>query len=224
LLHLISQLGEGVIVVLSQSLAASSGVSTLAQLYGFASSAAQFAVSHIDTLKAADNPLANRCGLILEAVVQGFGVGSETALVLIGIGQSLLGNPLTGGTVAVATTNPVVLTCAAIGAVHYGWNALSEGERNGVLSSVGTAFGVGIEFARALADLAISTIRALMSAANYAELRRYVTEAAAAFGLRFSDITGALGDRLRDVTRPLWAGATAAGAAVASRLPVRRSG
>jgi hypothetical protein len=80
-------------------LADSDGMSTLGRLYGFASNAAQFAVSHIDTLKSADNLIANKCGLLLEQAVAGWGMGSETALLVIGVGQHLLGNPLTGGAV-----------------------------------------------------------------------------------------------------------------------------
>jgi len=185
---------------LSTVIAGSTGANSLSQLYGFTVEAARFAVSHIDTLKAADNAIANRCGQLLEAANEGFGLGNETALVLIGVGQQLLGNPLTGGAMGAAGTaalaNPVVMTCAAIGAIHYGWNAMSQDERDAVLKVVGGAFRVGVEFIRSLANFAVDMIKSLMSAENIAELKKMVADTAAAFGTRLSQITRAVSDRL----------------------------
>lgn len=174
----------------------STGLTALSNLYGFTASAAHFAVQHIETLKSADNLLANRCGAILEAANAGFGVGTETALVLIGIGQSLLGNPLAGGAVLPAGGNPIVMTCAAIGAIHYGWKAMSAAEREQLLATVSKAFEIGVEFVRSLTRFAVDMIKALMSAANMAELKAMVAEAAATFGRRLSQITRATSDRL----------------------------
>lgn len=182
---------------LSTQLAGSAGANSLSQLYGFTVEAARFAVSHIDTLKAVDNAIANRCGQLLEAANEGFGLGSETALVLIGVGQHLIGNPLTAAAAGgAAAANPVVMTCAAIGAIHYGWNAMSQEERDILLKAVGSAFRVGVEFIRSLATFAFDMIKALMSAENIAELKKMVANVAASFGTRLSEITHALADRL----------------------------
>jgi hypothetical protein len=204
-------------------LAYTAGVTTLSHLYGFVSSAAQFAVSHIETLKQADNALANRCGQVLEAANQGFGVGVETSLVLIGIGQSLLGSPLTGSVTVAAGANPIVMTCAAIGAVHYGWNAMSDKEREVLLKTVSDAFAVGVELIRSIARFAVDMIKALMSAENIAELKKMMAAVAAAFGTRLSEITRALTDRVYEGSMYVAGAAGGAASTVWSYVPSLRS-
>lgn len=193
--------------------AGSTGLATLAKLYGFATPAAVFIAEHIETLKSAENVLANRCGLVLEAAQQGFGVGGEVGLMVIGLGQAILGNPLTGKVAVAGATNPVVLTCAAIGAIHYGWGAMSQGEKDRLVEVVAKAFKVGAELIRSLATFALSTIKALLSRENMEELKRYVRDMAALFGNRLSDITHKITDRIYE-------GATAVkGAALRISLP-----
>jgi hypothetical protein len=195
------------------------GIRVLTQLYGFAGDAAQFAFQHIDTLKAADSLLANRCGQVLEAANAGFGVGSETALVVIGVGQALLGNPLTGGVVAAGASNPVVMTCAAIGAIHYGWKAMSEKEREALLATVSAAFAVGVEFIRSVTRFVVELIQALMSRENFEELKKMVANAAATFGRHLSDVTRALSDRVAEGARYVSGAAGSAAITVWSRVP-----
>lgn len=197
----------------------SSGLATLSRLYGFAGDAARFATEHINVLKSVDNALANRCGQIVEPASVGFGVGSETSLVLIGVGQALLGNPLTAGVKVAAGTKPIVMTCAAIGAVHYGWKALSDQERELLLSNVSKAFNVGIEFIRSIARFAYDMIKVLLSAENIVELKKMVGEAAAAFGKRLSAITGALSDRVTEASQSAASAATNAASTVWSYVP-----
>jgi hypothetical protein len=197
----------------------STGSSVLTQLYGFAGSAARFAIEHIETLKQADNILANRCGQVLEAANQGFGVGAETALVLIGVGQGLLGNPLTVAASASAGANPIVMTCAAIGAIHYGWNAMSEAERETLLGTVSSAFAVGVEFIRSVTRFAMDVIQALMSRDNLEELKKMVAGAAEAFGRHLSDVTRALSDRVYEGARYFSGAASGAATVVWSYIP-----
>jgi hypothetical protein len=73
---------------LAQEIGSSAGVAALTRLYGVTTDAASFAAQHVETLKSLDSALANRCGLVLEASIDGFGVGREIALVVIGIGQA----------------------------------------------------------------------------------------------------------------------------------------
>lgn len=61
--------------IASEVMGGTPGTQALAQIYGFASNAAQFVFEHIDVLKQADNVLANRCGQVLEAANDGFGMG-----------------------------------------------------------------------------------------------------------------------------------------------------
>jgi hypothetical protein len=97
------------------------------------------------------------------------------------------------------------MTCAAIGAIHYGWNAMSDRERQAILGKVGAAFSLGVELIRSLAEFVLRLIKALLSAANVAELKRMVAEAAAIFGTRLSDITHALRDRVSEGARGTFA-------------------
>ncbi|MHA6723800.1 hypothetical protein [Sphingomonas sp. RS2018] len=198
------------------------GMSTLAQAYGFAGNAAQFAIGHIETLKQADNVLANRCGQVLEAATSGFGVGQETAMLLIGVGQSLLGNPLTGK-VIIGTGNPIVMTCAAIGAIHYGWKAMNDDDRTALLSTVGAAFDVGIEFLKAIGNFAFDLIQALMSRENFEELKRIVSSVAQGFGRHLSDITRLLSDRFKEGAQIVYSAAGGAAATAWSYIPAIRT-
>ncbi|RYG82478.1 MAG: hypothetical protein EON59_14165 [Alphaproteobacteria bacterium] len=169
-------------------------LTALAQMYGFAGTAAQFAIDHIGVLKQADNVLANRCGLVLEAANVGFGLGGETALILIGLGQALLGNPLTGA--AIGATSPIVMTCAAIGAVHYAWKAMSDSERETILKVVSSAFEVGVELIRSVASFSVDVIKNLMSRENFEDLKKSIAEVTAMFGRHLSDVTRALTDKI----------------------------
>ncbi len=178
--------------------AVSAGAIALAQVYGFDSPGA-FLLSHIETLRQSENALANRCGAVLEAAHSGFQIGSETSLVVIGLGRTVLGGGAAPVAGAALLTNPVALTCAAIGAIHYGWNALSEEERSAILDQVSKAFSVGREVVRSLADFVLRTIKALLSQENIAELKRVVSQGASAFGRRIGDITHSISDRSRDL-------------------------
>ncbi|WP_454278499.1 hypothetical protein [Sphingomonas sp. Marseille-Q8236] len=200
---------------------ATAGVTALAQVYGF-SDASSFLASHVETLKGLDNVLLSRCGHVLEAVQIGFGAGSKHGLMLIGVGRALLGAGVlpVGGTVALAS--PVMMTCAAIGAVHYGWHALSEDERNKLLDTVADAFSMGKQLVKAVADFAVETIKALLSSENLAELKRMVADAATTFGRRLGDITRSITDRALDVRNIAAGHASSVMSAIPKRLPFQR--
>ena len=195
------------------------GVQALAQIYGFASNAAQFAFEHIDVLKQADSVLANRCGQVLEAANNGFGMGAETSLIIIGLGQAMLGNPLTAGPLVAAGSNPIVLTCAAIGAVHYAWKAMSDSERETILKVVGTAFNVGVELIRSIAAFSFSVIQNLMSRENFEELKKIVSSTASLFGRHLSDVTRALSDRIAEGAHLVYSTAGGVASATRARMP-----
>lgn len=205
--------------IASEVMGGTPGTQALAQIYGFASSAAQFVFEHIDVLKQADNVLANRCGQVLEAANDGFGMGAETSLIIIGLGQALLGNPLTAGPVVAAGSNPVILTCAAIGAVHYAWKAMSDSEREMILKVVGTAFNVGVELIRSIAAFSFSVIQNLMSRENFEELKRMVSSVAILFGRHLSDVTRALSDRIAEGAHLVYSTAGGVASATRARMP-----
>jgi hypothetical protein len=194
----------------------SSGAMALVQLYGF-DTVGGFVLSHVETLKASENALANRCGEVLDAVHAGFGVGGESSLIVIALGRTLLGGGLAPAAGVATLTNPVTLTCAAIGAIHYGWNALSENEKATVLDAVSKAFSVGKELVRSIAGFALRTIKDLLSKENLAELRRALSDGASAFGQRLGDITRTIADRSRD----LYASGSLAVVTLTDTIPAR---
>lgn len=205
--------------IASEVMGGTPGTQALAQIYGFANNAAQFVFEHIDILKQADNVLANRCGQVLEAANDGFGMGAETSLIIIGLGQALLGNPLTAGSAVAAGSNPIILTCAAIGAVHYAWKAMSDSEREMILKVVGTAFNVGVELIRSIAAFSFSVIQNLMSRENFEELKRMVSSVAILFGRHLSDVTRALSDRIAEGAHLIYSTAGGVASATRARMP-----
>jgi hypothetical protein len=94
-------------------------------IYGIAGDLNDFLDRHLADLEASDNPTVARTGRVMMAVKSGFGIGYITSVVVIATGQLLLGNTLAAGAkvlTAATLTNPIAMTCAAIGAIYYGWN------------------------------------------------------------------------------------------------------
>ena len=150
-------------------------VEAIRLLYGTAKTINDFIDEQIDVMKSSAKEAVQVCGKILEGVKYGFGIGYATSIVAITIGHLLMGNPLqvvttltTGATGVAAFTNPIAMTCAAIGAIYYGWNALDEHEKETIIERVVNDFksqgktvlmiGDGINDAAALsaADLSIA--------------------------------------------------------------------
>ena len=108
---------------------------------------------HIADMKGSENPTISRTGRVLEMAKFGFGIGYITSVVVIAAGQLLLGNPLVAINKVVASatlSNPIAMTCGAIGAVYYGWGALSDIERNEILDKLSRGLDVGIELIKSI--------------------------------------------------------------------------
>ena len=170
---------------------------SIALMYGIGSSASDFVDQHIQDMKGSENPTVSRTGSVLEMVKFGFGVGYITSVVVIAAGQYLLGNTLAAiGTVATAATltNPIAMTCAAVGAVYYGWGALSDAERNTILDNLSKGLEVGIEFIKSIIAFVVDTTKNLLSSKNFEEMKGYISSAAAVFGKTLGDVTNKLSD------------------------------
>lgn len=156
---------------------------------------------HIEKMKSSDNPTIARTGRVLEGAKHGFGIGYVVPILIISLGQLLLGNPwgaaLNLGTAAILS-NPIAMTCAAIGAIYYGWNALSEQEKVEIIDKLKKDIDVGVEFIKSIVHFVISKTNELLSSQNLKELKIYVSEVAHEFGKKLSDITGAVKDRILD--------------------------
>jgi hypothetical protein len=161
-------------------------------LYGIANDVNDYLDMHIKDMKGSDNPTISRTGRILEMAKLGFGIGYITPVVVISVGQLLLGNTLAAiTTVATAATltNPIAMTCAAIGAIYYGWGALSDTERDELLEKLSTGLEVGIELIKSIVRFVIDKTKELLSSKNIEEIKKYIGSAAAVFGKSLSDVT-----------------------------------
>ncbi len=177
------------------------GMRAVGASYGVSSGVAAFFQEHVSELRQSENPVAARCGEVLRLVGEGWQAGLATAPIVVGIGQRILGNPLAPAVVSIGSTNPVAQKCGAIGAIYYGWSALSDAEKRMALDGVSRLFDVGVEFVRGIVDFTISTLKSLLNKENLAALRYYVAEAANIFGRTFADVTGKLSDRLAQTAK-----------------------
>ena len=170
-------------------------------LYGFAQEVDKGIEELLDKMKQSENSTVVRTANIVEGAKYGFGIGYGTSVIVIAVGQLILGNPLSAVTAmasAATLTNPIAMTCGAIGAIYYGWQALSEEDKNAILNRLMEAFQVGAEMIKAIINFVVASTKELLSAENLAEVKRFITEAAGAFGRTLSDVTKAIKDTVVD--------------------------
>jgi hypothetical protein len=170
-------------------------------LYGMAADVNEYLDQHILDMKCSENPTISRTGRILEMAKMGFGIGYITPVVIIAVGQLLLGNPLSAIS-AVATaatmTNPIAMTCAAIGAIYYGWGALSDVERDEILEKLSRGLEVGIELIKSMVGFIINKTKELLSSKNIDDIKNFIESAASVFGKSLGDVTHKLSDVASD--------------------------
>ena len=153
----------------------------------------------IDDMKQSANVTISRTGKVLEGAKSGFAIGYVTPLAVIAVGQFILGNPLTA-VVATAsmTCSPIAMTCAAVGAIIYGWNALTPYEREDTLEQISKGLEVGIELIKSIIAFVIERTKAILSSENIEELKKYIGSVAATFGKSLSDVTHKVTDIVSD--------------------------
>lgn len=175
--------------------------SAIRALYGFAKEVDKGIEELLETMKQSENTTVVRTANVIEGAKYGFGVGYGTSVIVIAVGQLILGNPLNAvwsvGT-AVTLSNPIAMTCGAVGAIYYGWQALSDEEKNAILNRLMEAFEVGAELIRAMISFVVSSMKELLSAENLAEVKRFIADAAKSFGRTLSDVTQAFKDTVVD--------------------------
>ncbi|MCM0082361.1 hypothetical protein L4X63_12255 [Geomonas sp. Red32] len=168
-------------------------------LYGAARSLEDYLDDHIEKMKLSDDTTVSRTGRVLENAKVGFGVGMLPPLIVIAGGQLLLGNPLSAvGAILSAPFNPIVMTCAAVGAVYYGWGALSEQERAELLEKVSEGLNVGVEFVKSVILFVREKIKLILSKENVEEFKKYINSVAASFGRSLADVTRKAIDKVKD--------------------------
>jgi hypothetical protein len=115
---------------------------------------------------------------------------------------------------AAALSNPVAMTCAAVGAIYYGWSGLSAREQAEMLERVSSGLQLGVELLRSVISFVIAKTKELLSPDNIKEMKRYIADASGAFGRTLGDVTGALKDRVVGAVEMVTRTAADAGQAV----------
>ncbi|MBK9003077.1 MAG: hypothetical protein IPM67_06650 [Sphingomonadales bacterium] len=158
-----------------------------------------FFTGHVGAMQTSDNEMIARTGRVLEAVTVGYGLGYVAPVAVIAAGQLMLGNPLgaakTVGTAAIGM-NPAAATCAAMGAIYFGYNALSEAEREDFLNKLETGLSIGRELIKSILAFAISCLASMLNSELIKKLRGYVVEYATQFGTSIAAITKSLSDNV----------------------------
>ena len=171
-------------------------------IYGIANDINDHLNKHIEEMKGSENPTISRTGRVLEMAKFGFGIGYITPVVVIAVGQLLLGNSLTAAASTVATaatlTNPIAMTCAAVGAIYYGWGALTDNERNEILDKISKGLEIGFEFIKSVIRFITEKTRELLDSKNLEEIKKFISSTASVFGRSLGAITHKLADRASD--------------------------
>jgi hypothetical protein len=180
----------------------SSFAQAIQKLYGVAADINTFVDDHIHQLKASNNVTISRTGAVLEGAKYGFGLGYMSSVAIIAGGQLLLGNSLLAiAEIATAATlsNPVAMTCAAVGAIYFGWNALSEDEKNSILEKLKEGLNIGVELIKAIFNYVINWFKDIHDLKIFQELKENIRDAAAVFHRKLSDVTKESGDRAGEI-------------------------
>ena len=179
----------------------------------------KFVVGHIEILERAENQAVARTGSVLRRAFDGYGLGYKIPLAVIAIGQEMLGINLAVAAPFV-TANPAAFTCAAVGAIYFGYQALDEPERAALFAKIGKALQFGVELVKSIVEFCIDSLRSIFDKENLAIVKAYVAEFASAMGSSLAEITGKLSDRISAAASGALSGAGAlainAGSAVTS--------
>ena len=175
-------------------------VKGIGNLYRVADDINTWANNHIQGMQASDNLTISRSGKVLEGAKFGFGMGYIAPVTVIAVGQFLLGNTfdalitvVTAGTL----TNPLAMTCAAVGAIYFGWKALTKDEQADALVALSSGLEIGIEFIKSIIHFVVDGLKELFNSKNLTDFKDYISDAAKKFGKSLGDITGNMRDRAR---------------------------
>lgn len=166
-------------------------------LYGMGTAINDYLDNHILAMKQSENSTISQTGRVIESAKLGFGLGYLSSVVIIATGQILLGNTFSAvATVAAAATltNPIAMTCAAVGAIYYGWNALSSKEQQEILEKLTQGLDLGAELIKSIIQFLITKVKDLLSSKSIAEFKDYIKEYASKFGRTLFDVTGKVTD------------------------------
>lgn len=158
-----------------------------------------YVLRHIDDLKSSEDEVITGAGRVLDQALKGLQLGFAAPVVIIVVGQLLLGNPLTAVVSGIAMAfSPVAMTCAAIGAIYMGWRALSAKDRAKLLEAASAGLSVAADILISVVEFALTTAQAIFGSSHVAALKRVVMSEAANFGRGLGKVTGSLLDYTAD--------------------------
>lgn len=180
---------------------------------------------HIQEMQQSDNITISRTGKVLQGAKFGFGLGYLAPITIIATGQFLLGNPLSAAstvTSAITLSNPIAMTCAAVGAIYYGWLALTDDERADALDKLSNGLEIGIELIKAVIRYVSESVSNLISSKHVTEFKAFINEGASKFGKSLYEVTQDIPDKLNQI----WHGASdsVSEALVKSKETIKESG
>ena len=171
-------------------------VAAIKALYGATKAMDEYMEDLVASMKRSANRTIEASGRVLEAAKLGFGLGFAIPVAIIAIGQLILGHPfLAAATVLTSPVNPLAMTCAAIGAIYFGWAALTEDERISIIERISTGLEMGAELLRSVVAFVAAKCKEFLSPESIAEFKRFIGDAASLVGRTLADVTRSLADK-----------------------------
>jgi hypothetical protein len=199
----------------------------IAKLYSSGNSLNEFMNQHILVLQQSENSTIATTGQILESAKFGFGLGYISSVAIIAVGQLILGNNLlqTGLSTTVGNSllilNPIAMTCGAIGAIVYGWTALSSKEQDAIVQQIQQGLEIGVELIKSIIQFVIVKVKNFLDTKYLEELKDIIASQAHNFGKTLSDVTRATSDKISEtVNKTIEAGKDVAQAVVKVKTSV----
>ena len=172
----------------------------------------------IGTLKQSENPSINRVGRVLEGVKSGFMIGYVAPSIVGAVGVALTTGSLMSA-IATATqtlANPIAGVCAAVGAIYFGWSALTQDEKDKIIGEVSGFLNVGAELIKGVVAFSVKSMKEILSSDNIQELKAMVRDAAEVAGRHLSDVTKSALDKIAEISNSITTTASGAAAVVTS--------
>ena len=177
------------------------GYMVIKEVYKVTSDINSWIDNHMVEMKSSENPTISRTGRVLEGAKFGFGLGYVAPIVVITLGQYLCGFTLAAAKTAITVatlSNPIANTCAALGAIYFGWNALSDQEKAETIERLRQDLDVGAELIKSIANFVITKTSEILNSDNLKDLKEYISRCAHSFGKSLSDVTHAIKDKVID--------------------------
>ena len=182
-----------------------SGVSSvISMVYGVVATVEEFFTRHIEDMKGSSDQAIATIGRVLEGSKKGFKIGYVASTAVVVVGQLMLGHPVLAGVALVKSAlliNPIAISCAAVGAIYYGWTALSKDERIAIVERTAELLGVGVAIISAVTDHLLGQMKTAATPALLGKIKSFVAKQAEEFGRSLAEITGSATDRVAGLFR-----------------------